>query len=181
MQTRGRWHLAASYRLEMGGDLGVAQVAHRVGYESEEAFSRASLTSAVHGSRSRGRVFRSRMHRDQVIFNHMVERRSPVLDDTYGALSHDVRRALLDSLRSGPSTVTHLAEPFDVSLAAVSKHIGVLEDAGLVSRAQVGRTRIVTLEPRPLVDARAWIDTYRTFWEERLDALEAHLRRGRRM
>jgi DNA-binding transcriptional ArsR family regulator len=114
----------------------------------------------------------------RVIFNHMVERRTPLLDDTYGALSHTVRRDLLDSLRSGPSTVTDLAEPFDVSLAAVSKHIGVLEDAGLVSRTQVGRTRIVTLEPRPLVDARAWIDTYRTFWEERLDALEAHLRRG---
>jgi DNA-binding transcriptional ArsR family regulator len=110
----------------------------------------------------------------------MVERRSPILDDTYGALSHAVRRDLLDSLRSGPSTVTDLAEPFDVSLAAVSKHIGVLEDAGLVSRTQVGRTRVVTLEPRPLVDARAWIDTYRTFWEERLDALETHLRRGRR-
>jgi DNA-binding transcriptional ArsR family regulator len=110
----------------------------------------------------------------------MVEHRSAVLDDTYGALSHTVRRQLLDELRDGPSTVTELAEPFDVSLAAVSKHIGVLEDAGLVSRTQVGRTRIVTLEARPLVDARAWIDTYRTFWEERLDSLEAHLRRGRR-
>jgi len=109
----------------------------------------------------------------------MVERRSALLDDTYGALSHAVRRDLLDELRRGPSTVTELAAPFDVSLAAVSKHIGVLEDAGLVSRTQVGRTRIVTLEPRPLVDARAWIDTYRTFWEERLDALEVHLRRGR--
>jgi DNA-binding transcriptional ArsR family regulator len=107
----------------------------------------------------------------------MVERRSALLDETYGALSHAVRRDLLDALRGGPSTVTDLAEPFDVSLAAVSKHIGVLEDAGLVSRTQVGRTRIVTLEPRPLVDARAWIDTYRAFWEERLDSLEAHLRR----
>jgi DNA-binding transcriptional ArsR family regulator len=110
----------------------------------------------------------------------MVERRSAVLDDTYGALSHAVRRALLDELRTGPSAVTDLAAPFDVSLAAVSKHIGVLEEAGLVSRTQVGRTRIVTLEPDPLVDARAWIDTYRTFWEERLDGLEAHLRRGKR-
>jgi DNA-binding transcriptional ArsR family regulator len=110
----------------------------------------------------------------------MVERPSAVLDDTYGALSHAVRRALLDELRTGPSTVTDLAAPFDVSLAAVSKHIGVLEEAGLVSRTQVGRTRIVTLEPDPLVDARAWIDTYRTFWEERLDGLEAHLRRGKR-
>jgi DNA-binding transcriptional ArsR family regulator len=110
----------------------------------------------------------------------MVERSPTLLDDTYGALSHAVRRDLLDELRSGPSTVTELAAPFDVSLAAVSKHIGVLADAGLVTRTQVGRTRIVTLEPRPLVDARAWIDTYRSFWEERLDSLEAHLRRGRR-
>jgi DNA-binding transcriptional ArsR family regulator len=115
-----------------------------------------------------------------VTFNHMVERRSDHLDDTYGALSNAVRRDLLGDLRSGPCTVTALAAPFDVSLAAVSKHIGVLEDAGLVSRTQVGRTRIVTLEPRPLLDARAWIDTYHTFWEERLDALEAHLRRGTR-
>jgi DNA-binding transcriptional ArsR family regulator len=113
-------------------------------------------------------------------FNQMVERPLTLLDDTYGALSHEVRRDLLDQLRRAPSTVTELAEPFDVSLAAVSKHIGVLEDAGLVSRTQVGRTRIVTLEPAPLVDARAWIDTYRSFWEERLESLEAHLRRGRR-
>jgi DNA-binding transcriptional ArsR family regulator len=110
----------------------------------------------------------------------MVERLSALLDDTYGALSHAVRRDLLDDLRSGPSTVTELAAPFDVSLAAVSKHLGILAEAGLVSRTQVGRTRIVTLEPRPLVDARAWIDTYRTFWEERLDALETHLQGGRR-
>jgi DNA-binding transcriptional ArsR family regulator len=110
----------------------------------------------------------------------MVEGHAALLDDTYGALSHAVRRGVLDALRNGPATVTDLAEPFDVSLAAVSKHLGVLEGAGLVSRTQVGRTRIVTLEPRPLVEARAWIDTYRTFWEERLDALEAHLRRGKR-
>lgn len=115
-----------------------------------------------------------------VTFNQMVERRQALLDGTYGALSHAVRRDLLDRLQRGPSSVTELAAPFDVSLAAVSKHIGVLEDVGLVSRTQVGRTRIVTLEPRPLVDARAWIDTYRSFWEERLDSLEAHLRRGRR-
>jgi DNA-binding transcriptional ArsR family regulator len=109
----------------------------------------------------------------------MVEHRSAFLDHTYGALSHSVRRELLGELRGGPATVTDLAAPFDMSLAAVSKHIGVLGDAGLVSRTQAGRTRIVALEPRPLVDAREWIDTYRTFWEERLDALEAHLRRGR--
>ena len=110
----------------------------------------------------------------------MVEHRSVLLDRTYGALSHAVRRELLGALRVGSATVSDLAEPFDISLAAVSKHLGVLEEAGLISRAQAGRTRVVTLEPRPLADARDWIDTYRTFWEERLDALEAHLTEGRR-
>jgi DNA-binding transcriptional ArsR family regulator len=110
----------------------------------------------------------------------MVEHRSILLDRTYGALSNSVRRELLGALRVGPATVSDLAEPFDISLAAVSKHLGVLEEAGLISRAQAGRTRVVTLEPRPLADARGWIDTYRTFWEERLDALEAHLTEGRR-
>jgi DNA-binding transcriptional ArsR family regulator len=89
----------------------------------------------------------------------MVEHRSLGLDHTYGALSHSVRRDVLETLRAGPSTVSDLAAPFDMSLAAVSKHIGVLEDAGLVSRTPSGRTRIVTLEPVPLVGARAWIDT----------------------
>lgn len=100
---------------------------------------------------------------------------SSLLDRTYGALAHPVRRELLEALRAGPINVTDLAAPFDMSLAAVSKHIGVLEDAGLVSRTPVGRTRMVALEAGPLVDAREWIDAYRTFWEERLDALEAHL------
>lgn len=105
----------------------------------------------------------------------MVEHRAANLDRTYGALAHTVRRQLLDHLRDGPAKVTDLAAPFDLSLAAVSKHIGVLEEAGLVSRTPLGRARIVGLEPRPLATAREWIDTYRTFWEERLDALEAHL------
>lgn len=110
----------------------------------------------------------------------MVEYQPRDLDHTYGALSHSVRRDVLEALRAGPSTVMDLADPFDASLAAISKHIGVLEAAGLVSRTPSGRSRIVALEPAPLLGARAWIDTYRTFWEERLDALDAHLRdRGR--
>jgi DNA-binding transcriptional ArsR family regulator len=110
-----------------------------------------------------------------VSFNRMVEHRAAALDDTYGALRHTIRRDLLDALRRGPSTVSDLAAPFGVSFAAVSKHLGVLEDAGLVSRTSEGRTRIVTLEPSPLADARAWLETYRRFWDERLDALHAHL------
>jgi DNA-binding transcriptional ArsR family regulator len=105
----------------------------------------------------------------------MVEHQPTALDHTYGALGHAIRRDLLDALRQGPATVSELAEPFRVSLAAVSKHLGVLEEAGLVTRTAAGRTRIVSLEPSPLADARAWLDTYRRFWEVRLDALERHL------
>jgi DNA-binding transcriptional ArsR family regulator len=108
----------------------------------------------------------------------MVEDLSGVLDQTYGALAHAVRRELLATLRGGSATVTDLAAPFDMSLAAVSKHLGVLEDAGLVTRTPAGRTRIITLEAGPMADARDWIDSYRAFWEGRLDALEAHLTRG---
>jgi DNA-binding transcriptional ArsR family regulator len=100
------------------------------------------------------------------------------LDQTYGALAHPLRRKLLESLRKGPVRVTELARPFDVSLAAVSKHIQVLQNADLVRRAVIGRDHLISLEAQPLVAAREWIDTYRVFWESRVDALEAVLRRG---
>jgi DNA-binding transcriptional ArsR family regulator len=106
----------------------------------------------------------------------MVERHADLLDHTYGALAHPIRREMLALLKSAPRRVTHLAEPFEVSLAAASKHIGVLESAGLVSRSIHGRDHLLTLEPRPLIDARDWIETYRAYWESRLDALEAHFR-----
>jgi DNA-binding transcriptional ArsR family regulator len=110
----------------------------------------------------------------------MVERYGAPLDSVYGALASSVRRDLLDSLREGPASVTALAAPFDISLAAVAKHIDVLEAAHLASKTPVGRTRLVGLEPSPLVAARDWLETYRAFWEERLDALEAHLVSERR-
>jgi DNA-binding transcriptional ArsR family regulator len=113
------------------------------------------------------------------MFNQMVERQSAVLDHTYGALSHPIRREMLDILKHGPLRITDIADPFTVSLAAASKHVGVLESAGLVTRTVVGREHMLTLEARLLLDARLWIDTYQGFWEERLDALEAHLRRQR--
>ncbi len=98
------------------------------------------------------------------------------LDSTYGALAHPTRRAVLDMLKTGPVRVTDLAQPFTVSLAAVSKHIGVLETAGLVSRAVRGRDHMLSLEARPMLEAGDWIDGYRAFWEGRLDALESRLR-----
>jgi DNA-binding transcriptional ArsR family regulator len=99
------------------------------------------------------------------------------LDRTYGALAHPLRRELLNLLRAGQAWVTDLAEPFDVSLAAASKHLQVLESAGLVSRTVIGRDHLMALESQPLGQARDWIDTYRSFWKSRIDALEAQLRR----
>jgi DNA-binding transcriptional ArsR family regulator len=103
----------------------------------------------------------------------MVERS---LDATYGALAHEVRRAMLEALRGGELRVTDLAEPFDMSLAAASKHVRVLEGAGLVRRTVLGREHHLALDPAPLELAAGWLEAYRAFWEGRLDALERHLR-----
>jgi DNA-binding transcriptional ArsR family regulator len=106
----------------------------------------------------------------------MVERQAVVLDHVYGALANPTRREMLRMLSSGPRRVTDLAAPFKVTLAAASKHIGVLEEAGLVSRSIRGRDHVLSLVPRRLLEARDWIETNRAFWESRLDALEAHFR-----
>ena len=108
----------------------------------------------------------------------MVER-SDVLDRAYGALAHPLRRAILSELGKGERIVTEVAAPFDVSLAAVSKHVRVLEEAGVVSRMVEGREHRLSLAPTPLAAASEWLESYRAFWEGRLDALDAFLRRGR--
>ena len=87
---------------------------------------------------------------------------------------------MLELLRDDELRVTELAEPFDISLAGASKHIRVLEDAGLIRRTVVGREHFLSLDALPLKPAAEWIDGYRAFWEGRLDALDAHLRQGRR-
>ena len=110
------------------------------------------------------------------MLNRMVEYPDGTLDATYAAISHPVRRTLMGQLRAGPARVMELADPFDMSLAAVSKHIRVLEDAGLVRRTVKGREHHLALNPSPLVPAVRWIDSYRAYWEGRLDALEARLR-----
>ena len=110
----------------------------------------------------------------------MVEYHSETLDVVYGAVAHPVRRGLLDFVKPAPARVTDLAAPLAISLAAVSKHIQVLEKAGLVRRSIHGREHLLTLEPAPLMTAADWLGSYRRFWEERLDVLEAHLTRGRR-
>jgi DNA-binding transcriptional ArsR family regulator len=103
----------------------------------------------------------------------MVEYQGPELDAAYGALSSEARRAIVRGLLAGERRVTDVARPFDISLAAVSRHIRVLEDAGIVRRRVDGRTHWLTLDAGPLSAAGDWIDATRQFWEGRIDALEA--------
>ncbi len=102
----------------------------------------------------------------------MVELSSPQLDRLFTALGQPTRRALLSELARGERTVSELARPFDLSLAAVSKHIKVLEQADLVTQRRAGRTRVCRLNPEPLAQAAGVIESYRRFWEESLDSLE---------
>ncbi|MDX1601064.1 MAG: metalloregulator ArsR/SmtB family transcription factor [Anaerolineales bacterium] len=102
----------------------------------------------------------------------MVEHTASGLDSTFAALAHPTRRDLLRRLASGEATVSELATPYDVSLAAVSKHLQVLERAGLVNRDVQGRQHILSLQAAPMRDAVAWLVHYREFWDRSLDALE---------
>lgn len=97
------------------------------------------------------------------------------LDLTFGALADPTRRALLARLAAGEATVGELAEPFDVSRPAISKHLSVLERAGLVRRAPDGRMTRCSLDARPMQEAADWVDRYRRYWEEQFDALARYL------
>ncbi|HTE84513.1 MAG TPA: metalloregulator ArsR/SmtB family transcription factor [Dehalococcoidia bacterium] len=102
------------------------------------------------------------------------------LDGVYAALADSSRRAIVARLANeGELRVTELAEPFDISLNAVSKHIKVLQRAGIVRRRVAGRDHWLSIDPTPLEQGWAWMGLYRRFWETRLDALDAHLRRRR--
>jgi len=111
----------------------------------------------------------------QLIFNRVVEYRIEVLDRVFAAIADPTRRAILASLEREPATITEIARPFPVSLNAISKHVLVLERAGLVRREVVGREHRCRLDPAPLRKASAWLEHYRKFWDLRLDALERHL------
>ena len=110
------------------------------------------------------------------------------LSRTFSALADPTRRAILARLAAGESSVTELAEPFDMSLPAISKHLKVLERAGLITRGREAQWRPCRLHARPLKGAADWLEHYRIFWEQSLDRLEGYLkelqgkekRRGRR-
>lgn len=97
------------------------------------------------------------------------------LDAVFAALAHPIRRAIVARLAEGECTVGDLAAPHDVSMPAISKHLRVLEDAGLLEQTPEGRVRRCALKARPLSAAFGWIVQYRLFWEDTLDALAKHL------
>jgi DNA-binding transcriptional ArsR family regulator len=98
------------------------------------------------------------------------------LSTTFAALSDPTRRAILARLMAGEASVTELAKPFRMSLPAVSKHLKVLERAGLIARGRDAQWRPCRLEAGPLKDVADWVETYRRFWEQSLDRLEDYLR-----
>lgn len=102
-------------------------------------------------------------------------RRAVDLDKVFAALSHPVRRSMIERLAEGECTVGDLAGPHDISLPAVSKHLRVLEEAGLLEQTPEGRIRRCNLNAAPLSAAFGWIVQYRLFWEDALDALAKHV------
>ena len=106
----------------------------------------------------------------------MVELHPPALDDVFHALGNATRRQMLRDLMAGERTVGQLAEPFSISLAAVSKHIKALEAAGLIRREVRGTTHLCRLDPGPLAGAHEWLGHYQRYWTNRLDDLERLLR-----
>jgi DNA-binding transcriptional ArsR family regulator len=108
----------------------------------------------------------------------MVEYSPAALDATYRALANPIRRQMLERLAAGDRRVTGLAAGFGISLAGASKHIRVLEDAGLVHRTVVGRDHHLRLRAEPLTEAAAWIEQSRRFWTDRLERLDVVLREG---
>src|SRR5438309_7553700 len=108
------------------------------------------------------------------ILNHMVDKR---LDSTFHALADPTRRGMLASLALGEKSIGELGEPFRMTFAGASKHVKVLEDAGLIARRKVGRTHLISIDARPLEEAERWMRQWEKFWNARLDRLEALIER----
>lgn len=105
----------------------------------------------------------------------MVYYREQQIDDAFFALSHPVRRAVLDKLAQGEHSVADVAEPFDLSPAQMTKHLAVLERGGLLKRNKQGRTHYLQLQAEALEEVMQWVQRYEKFWDKRLDALEHFL------
>lgn len=110
---------------------------------------------------------------DRTILNQMVQLLQPGLDAAFAALSDPTRRGVLEQLGRSDASISDLADRFDMTLTGMKKHIGVLEDVGLVTTRKVGRVRTCQLGRRRLEEAAAWIDGYRRLWDARFEALDA--------
>lgn len=109
----------------------------------------------------------------------MVAPANDTLDRTFAALAHPTRRAILTRLAKGEvATVSELAAPFDVSLMAISKHLRVMEDAGLIRRQKDGRVQRCSFDPAAITQANAWIELHRRYWTQQLDAVARYLEGG---
>lgn len=111
------------------------------------------------------------------MLNHMVKCNSRLLNRTFAALADPTRRGILERLAHGDRCVTDLARPYSMSLPAVSKHLRVLENAGLIRRRRNGRVHSLKLEAAPMKQASRWIEEYRRFWEGNLDRLDEYLKK----
>jgi DNA-binding transcriptional ArsR family regulator len=103
-----------------------------------------------------------------------------LLDRSFDALAHPARRAIVARLARGPATVGEASRGLDLSKPAISKHLKVLEETGLVGRTVLGRTHRLELRPRPLAEVERWIERHRSLWEAKFDALERHLEAERK-
>src|SRR5919112_1661553 len=106
------------------------------------------------------------------ILNHMVQHANASLDASFAALSDATRRGVLEQLGRADASITALAEKFDMTLTGMKKHVGVLEQAGLVTTKKIGRVRACRLGPRRLEEETAWLESYRQRWDERFDELD---------
>ncbi|HEY5615904.1 MAG TPA: metalloregulator ArsR/SmtB family transcription factor [Bacteroidota bacterium] len=109
----------------------------------------------------------------------MVKYNTIDLDTLFSALSDPTRRAIVERLAEGEASVGELAEPFNMSLPAISKHLRILEEAGLLLRHKEGRVHHITLNSKPMKEAMQWIERYRQFWESRLDSLETYFTKSK--
>ena len=117
------------------------------------------------------------------ILNNMVQYSGPSLDASFAALSDATRRGVLQQLGRADASITDLAEKFHMTLTGMKKHVGVLEQAGLVTTEKVGRVRTCKLGPHRLEEATAWLEKYRALWDARFDELDAlvdELKKGKR-
>ena len=106
---------------------------------------------------------------------HQEVNNSSTLDNGFLALAHPARRAIVERLVAGPATVGEASRGLQISKPAVTKHLDVLEEAGVVTRTAVGRTRVLRLVPRPLDELSRWLDFHRSLWEAKFEAVERHL------